>query len=34
MVENYSRKKFYEAGPWGLYSKTFYFRNLRIFLIS
>ncbi len=30
----YGRKKFYKIGPWGLYYKTFYGGNLRIFVIS
>ncbi len=29
---NYDRKTFYIIGPWGLYYKTFYGRNLRIFV--
>ncbi len=26
--------RFFDKGPWGLYYKTFYGRNLKIFLIS
>jgi hypothetical protein len=30
----YGRKKFCNIGPWGLYYKTYYGRNLRIIAIS
>jgi hypothetical protein len=31
---NYGRKKFYKIGPWAQCYKTFFVRNLRIFVIS
>jgi hypothetical protein len=31
---NYCRKKFYSTGPWGLYRKTYYGRNLHISVTS
>jgi hypothetical protein len=30
----FTPKQFYEIDPWGMYYKTFYGRNLRIFVIS